>query len=370
MLWPPIFDQQNHIQFAHTSFLWSNLASNKAAVTCVIVGISASPAQRRLLFSEGTAREVSLIGPYLVPGSETIVKKMTSPSHGLSHMDYGNKPTDGGHLILSDSEYESFVLRHPEGRAFIRQYIGSKDYISGVRRFCFWIDDASLKAALANPEIKDRLEKVRNLRSESRGQQANQHANSPHRFVFAPHTENLGIVIPRHFSSARKYMTVGLVRGEVHVIADSASAIYDATLTDFAVLSSQLHMAWVDTVAGRIKHDYRYSSTLVWNTFPVPTLTHQNKAELTRCAEDILLAREAHFPATIADLYDPEAMDSKYPGLRAAHDRNDETLERIYIGRRFRNDTERLEKLFELYTEMTGKQAKLVPPAKRKKKGV
>jgi len=119
--------------------------------------------------------------------------------------------------------------------------------------------------------------------------------------------------------------------------------------------ASRIHLVWIATVCGKLKTDFRYSNTLGWNTFPVPKLTEQNKADLTGCAEDILLAREAHFPATIAELYDPEKM----PGdLRAAHDRNDETLERIYIGRRFRNDTERLEKLFDMYTKMTAKKEK------------
>ena len=132
-------------------------------------------------------------------------------------------------------------------------------------------------------------------------------------------------------------------------------------LFHFGILSSTMHNAWMRTVCGRIKSDYRYSNTLGWNTFPVPTLTEKNKADLTRCAEDILLAREHHFPATIADLYDPENMPAD---LRAAHDRNDEVLERIYIGRRFKNDTERLEKLFDLYTKMTASAA----PAKGKKR--
>jgi hypothetical protein len=130
-----------------------------------------------------------------------------------------------------------------------------------------------------------------------------------------------------------------------------------------ALIVSRLHLVWIATVCGKLKTDYRYSNTLGWNTFPVPPLTDQNKADLTRCAEDILLAREAHFPATIADLYDPDTMPAN---LRAAHERNDETLERIYIGRRFKNDTERLEKLFELYTQMTAGQpaARVTKPAK------
>lgn len=133
-------------------------------------------------------------------------------------------------------------------------------------------------------------------------------------------------------------------------ITNLAFALYDAPLWNMAILASRMHLMWIATVCGQLETRYRYSNTLGWNTFPVPLLTEQNKADLTRCAEDILLAREAHFPATIADLYDPDAMPEN---LRHAHERNDEVLERIYIGRRFKNDTERLEKLFELYTKMT-----------------
>jgi hypothetical protein len=150
-----------------------------------------------------------------------------------------------------------------------------------------------------------------------------------------------------------------------------AEDIYDAPLWNLSLIVSRLHLVWIGTVCGKLETRYRYSNTLGWNTFPVPPLSDQNKAELTRCAEDILLAREAHFPATIADLYDPDTMPAN---LREAHERNDETLERIYIGRRFKNDTERLEKLFELYTQMTAGQAskkQIGPkkPAKRKTKG-
>jgi len=134
------------------------------------------------------------------------------------------------------------------------------------------------------------------------------------------------------------------------VVSNAAFALYGAPLWCLALIASRLHLVWIGTVCGKIKTDYRYSNTLGWNTFPVPTLTDQNKSDLTRCAEDILLSREAHFPATIANLYDAESIPAN---LREAHERNDETLERIYIGRRFKNDTERLEKLFELYTHMT-----------------
>jgi hypothetical protein len=148
------------------------------------------------------------------------------------------------------------------------------------------------------------------------------------------------------------------------IVQDQAFALYDAPLWNMALIASRIHLVWIATVCGKLETRYRYSNTLGWNTFPVPPLTEKNKSDLTRCAEDILLAREAHFPATIADLYDPEAMPDD---LRRVHERNDETLERIYIGRRFRNDTERLEKLFELYTKMTQGAATKPKPAKKVK---
>jgi hypothetical protein len=158
-------------------------------------------------------------------------------------------------------------------------------------------------------------------------------------------------IIPRHSSEHRPYLPVAMFNART-IVADSALAIYDAPLWNMALIASRIHLVWIATVCGKLKTDFRYSNTLGWNTFPVPTLTDQNKADLTRCAEDILLAREQYFPATIADMYDPKRMDSEFPLVREAHNRNDEAIDRIYIGRRFKNDTERLEKLFELYTKM------------------
>ena len=168
------------------------------------------------------------------------------------------------------------------------------------------------------------------------------------------------IIVPSVSSESREYLPCGFEPAGT-VVSNAAFAMYDAPVWNLALIASRLHLVWIATVCGKLETRYRYSNTLGWNTFPVPTLTEKNKADLTRCAENILLAREHHFPATIADLYDPENMPAD---LRAAHDRNDEVLERIYIGRRFKNDTERLEKLFDLYTKMTASAA----PAKGKKR--
>lgn len=157
-------------------------------------------------------------------------------------------------------------------------------------------------------------------------------------------------------SENRDYFPAGVASGSV-IATNKAFYAPDAPLWCLSVIVSKLHLAWISTICGRLRTDYSYSNTLGWNTFPLPTLTEQNKADLSRSAKNILLARESYFPASIAELYDSERMDSEFTDLRQAHEANDDVLERIYIGRRFRNDTERLEKLFELYTKMTQKKA-------------
>ncbi len=348
MLWPLVFQENNHLHFAHTSFLWSNLASNKAAVTCVILGLSANPKNVRNIFDGELARNVQNISPYLVATDTVIVSKRTSAISDLRPMQSGNKPSDGGKLMLSDPERESITRQYPSASKFIKRYVGSHEIINGGGRWCIWVEDAEFDAANEIAPLATRFREIAALRMAG-GKQSNDNASTPYRFVFAPHNYCAAIAIPNVSSERRQYLPCDLTNYST-VVSNAASVIYDAPLWNMALIASRIHLVWIATVCGKLKTDFRYSNTLGWNTFPVPPLTEANKADLTQCAENILLAREAHFPATIADLYDPEAMPTN---LRAAHAHNDEVLERIYIGRRFKNDTERLEKLFELYTKMT-----------------
>jgi hypothetical protein len=360
MLWPLVFGRGLEISFAHRPFHWSNLATANAGVTVVIVGIATARSSKKILFEGDEKRVVESIGPYLIPVGNIIVQKAPRPLNGLPRMDYGNKPTDGGNLILDRTAKDSLVAARPEAARFIKMYVGSTEFINGVSRFCLWVEDEEVDEACLAPELRERFENVRTLRAESTGQQANANAGSPHRFVFAPHRPGTALIVPRVSSERRPYLPVGLV-DDATVISDRAAVIYRPETWLLSIVASRMHLIWIATVCVRMRMDFSYSNTLGWNTFPVPTLTEKNKADLTRCAEDILLAREHHFPATIADLYDPKNMPAD---LRAAHERNDEVLERIYIGRRFRNDTERLEKLFELYTKMTAEAAKSAPTNK------
>jgi hypothetical protein len=368
MLWPLVFQESNFIHFAHTSFLWSNLASNKAAVTCVILGLCCSPTSSRRLFEDETVRVVPNISPYLAATETVIVAKRTSAVSDLGRMQSGNKPSDGGHFMLTDSEKRAIVDADARAARFIKRYVGSREIINGGGRWCIWVEDAELPEASTINPLVSRFEEVARFR-ELGGKQANDNAATPHRFVFAPHNNQPAIAVPDHSSERRQYLPCDLLSGSM-VVSNAASIIYGAPLWNMAIIVSRLHLVWIATICGKIKTDYRYSNTLGWNTFPVPLLTEQNKADLTRCAENILLARQAHFPATIADLYDPDTMPEN---LRQAHEHNDEVLERIYIGRRFKNDTERLEKLFDLYTKMVGKansgrDAKAAPAKKAARK--
>jgi hypothetical protein len=363
ILWPYILESGYEIAFAHTSFKWENLASHNAGVTVVIVGISNQPARVKKLFSmtvDGSAivKEVD----YINAGANVIVEKRSRAAQGLAEMNYGNYPGDGNHLTLDSEEKALLEARRPDLRNIIRPVYGAQEFIKGLSRFCLWIDDDALDLALSEPVVAQRIEAVRATRLASRDSSLNKLAIRSHQYRDRNVASDHLILIPTVSSERREYIPTELKRAEA-VTTNQAFALYDAPLWNMALIASRLHLVWIGTVCGKMKTDFRYSNTLGWNTFPVPILTEQNKADLTACAENILLAREAHFPATIADLYDPDNMPDN---LRHAHERNDEVLERIYIGRRFRNDTERLEKLFELYTKMTA-AAKPASKTKRKK---
>ena len=352
-VWPAAFQRGCEIRFAHTSFKWANLASHNAGVTVVIVGLGKKSAEPKKLYQDDLLKQCLAISPYLVPNSLAYVEKANEPIGEQSPMLFGNMPRDGGHLFMDSDLAAKLMAEDVAARPFIKRFVGSEELINGKQRYCLWIDDSQTEAAKKSEFILQRLTLVTENRRNSEAESTRQFAARPHRFVqVAGSASNTVIVVPRVSSENRPYLPVDYLTSS-YVVGDSAFAIYDAPLWNFALLGSRLHLVWVATVCSRMRTDFRYSNTLGWNTFSMPILTEQNKADLTVCAEDILLAREAHFPATIADLYDPDM-----PGnLRHAHERNDEVLERIYIGRRFKNDTERLEKLFENYTKATTRKA-------------
>jgi very-short-patch-repair endonuclease len=357
ILWPKIFETGSIIRFAYTSFKWANLASHNAGVTVSIICLSQAKTKKRYLFDversdEIGIREASNITPYLTVGENIVVTSRQGSIASLHEMSFGNMPVDGGNLLLSATEFQKLGLAPQDKQILVRRIYGSAEFIRGIVRYCLWIDDEQLEYARGIEPIRKRIDSVRQMRLASKDAGTNKMATRAHQM----REMNIGTVhtisMPCVSSESRDYLPVGLIDNR-STVTNLAFALYDAPLWNMALIASRLHLVWIATVCGKLKTDFRYSNTLGWNTFPVPTLTEQNKTDLTRCAEDILLAREHYFPATIADMYDPNRMDREFPLVREAHDRNDEVLERIYIGRRFKNDTERLEKLFELYTKMT-----------------
>ncbi|MDE2417765.1 MAG: class I SAM-dependent DNA methyltransferase [Burkholderiales bacterium] len=367
-LWPLILGTDLRLHFAFTSFKWANLASNNAGVTVVIIGLAYKSSSKAALYDEVGGgeikrRDVENINAYLVPYKDLVVEPRSLVLSAVAQMTYGNKPVDGGHLILSSDEARQITQKDIRATPFIRPYLGAHDAIQGGQRFCIWITEQESSNAMNIGPIKERTDQVAEMRRSSKKVLTNAGASTPYAFQQVRQSGNESVIlIPSHSSESRPYLPIGLYPNGV-IVSNAAFVLFNAELWTFSLLTSRMHLIWIATVCGRIKTDFRYSNTLGWNTFPTPLLTEQNKADLTGCAEAILLAREAHFPATIADLYDPDNMPEN---LRHAHERNDEVLERIYIGRRFKNDTERLEKLFELYTKMTA-AGKTKPAAKAAK---
>ena len=351
------------IAWCHSAFKWANQATNNAGVSCCIVGVGRqADVRQRTIYDADSARAVSNIGPYLVAMPDVVATKRTVPlSADLSQMSYGSMSNDDNAFTLSFDAYRKSITNNPDNSRILKFSVGGNEFINGLIRPALYIDPETSLTEAQVAEFKGVFDRVRAYREKSARAATSRLSATPMFFAERRHSVGNKIFVPQILSERRPYITAGLLGSDALVIAPHMQIVGGGTY-NLAVISSKLHLIWVMTVCGKLETRLRYSNTLGWNTFPVPTLTEKNRADLTKCAEDILLAREAHFPKTIADLYDPDEMPDD---LRAAHERNDELLERIYVGRRFRNDTERLEKLFEMYTKMTANQQ----PAGKAKRG-
>jgi hypothetical protein len=367
MFWPMILGNGTRINFAHTSFKWRNLAAKNAGVTVVVIGMSNDQGRSARLFGSASGDEVvekvvANINAYIVAAPNIYVEPVSKAPADRPVMFWGNKPTDGGHLILTQDEARQIAGKEPRASEFLRPYFGSQEFINGLPRVCIWVNDEKTSSAEEIESFADRFKRVREFRSNSSAKETRPAAAFPHRFrQIQGRPGESSLIVPIHSSESREFLPVGLLPPG-SIVSNAAYALYNAPLWNLALIASRLHLVWIATVCGKLKTDFRYSNTLGWNTFPFPPLTEKTKGDLTHCAEEILLSREAHFPATVADLYQPESMPAD---LREAHDRNDEVIERSYIGRRFKNDTERLERLFDLYikSNSVSKSVKPVTPS-------
>ena len=350
-VWKPLYDRFGiHIDFAHRTFRWDSEASLKAHVHCVIVGYSVAPSTvLKKLFVSDRVQIATNINAYLLDAPNVFVESCNKPLCLIPKMIYGNKPVDGGNLIIEDSDLAAFVQNEPKAQPYIKRLIGAKEFINGEPRWCLWLDGVSPVLLRAMPSVMDRIQKVKEMREASVDQGARKLALTPTTFRETNNPES-AIVIPCHSSENRRYVPMGFIDKSV-VVTNAVLFIPDADIFHFGVLTSNIHMAWMRAVCGRIKSDYRYSKDVVYNNFPWPTPTDAQKAKIEQTAQAILDARALYPDCSLADLYDEATMP---PELRKAHQQNDKAVMQAYgFWGRLNTETECVAELMKLYQELT-----------------
>ena len=351
-LWQPLFDRYGiHIDFAYRTFRWDSEADIKAHVHCVIIGFSISGNNaKRLYLSNLQTIPASNINPYLIDAPDVFIESRSTPICNVPKLTKGNQPSDGGNLILSEEERAAFIKNDPSIECCIRRYVGAKDYLNNNEiRYCLWLRNIPLSVYVKNKDIYQRLEAVREMRAASTAAPTRQAANKPALFFSMPQTESTYMVIPRVSSERRRYIPIGFMPPEI-IAADSLSIIPDATLYHFGVLTSNVHMAWMRVVCGRLKSDYRYSGSVVYNNFPWCQPTEEQKARIEATAQAILDARAKYPDCSLADLYDEVTMP---PELRRAHQENDRAVMAAYGFSTKMTESECVAELFKLYKSLT-----------------
>ena len=366
ILWPELFKRFGiKIQFAHRTFDWQSEARGRAHVHVVIVGFQDGEVEKPKYLYDSDADPdepaiivVKNISPYLVSGDDVALANRSAPLSAVPKMSWGNKPTDGGHLILSTEERELLLAGAPAASHYIRRYMGAKDFLNNDVRYCLWLAEIQPDELRSWPEIKRRVEAVRDFRLASDASSTRDYADYPTRFrqIAQPSADYLAV--PEVSSSRRDYIPIAFVSHDV-ICSNTVQFVPEATPYLFGILTSTMHMAWVRQVCGRMKSDFRYSNTLVYNNFPWPTeATEKQRQAVERAAADVLAARAAFPGQTLADLYDPLAMPKP---LRDAHRALDAAVDKCYRPARFESDRQRVEYLFQLYEKLTS----LFAPAKK-----
>lgn len=358
VLWNYLLEQGVKINFAHRTFKWTNDAKGNAAVHCVIIGFALFDKPEKRIFEyddiKGEPNEVGTrnINPYLVDAPSITIDNRSTPMSDVPIMAWGNKPTDGGHFILTEEEKASAIAEEPSIEKYIHRYIGGGDFLNNNLRYCLWLKDADPTDIKNSSFIKMRVERVRTFRAQSTAPTTQAYAEYPTLFRQISQTNNSYLAIPEVSSERRRYVPIAFFEADV-ICSNTVQFITDATLYHFGILTSGMHMAWMRAVAGRLKSDYRYSKDIVYNNFIWPEVTNDQHAEIERLAQAVLDAR-AQFPtASLADLYDPLTMP---PALSKAHKALDRAVDKLYQKQPFPSDPARVAHLFELYTSTMSQQ--------------
>lgn len=352
-LWPRVFSLGLNIHLAYQTFPWANNARDKAAVHVVIVGLSAKAKTQRLFQEIDGAwhsRNVDNISPYLVEGNNIAVATRTKPLvSGTIPLVYGNKPSDGGYLILNREERDELLRREPAAARWIKIFLGAEEFLNAKERWCLWLVDASDEDLLSMPEVKKRLAAIRQVRLNG-GVSAQKLADEPHLFVFVSQpTSGNYILVPCHSSERRRYVPLGFLEHKI-ICSNANLMVPNGSLYEFGIMTSLLHNDWMRLVASRLKSDYRYGGKVVYNTFPWPFVTPAQRTVIEQLAEEILLVREDYLGKTLAELYDPDKMPAS---LLDAHQALDRAVDRLYRDRPFKDAAERVSHLLGLYEKLT-----------------
>jgi hypothetical protein len=347
LMFPMLFAMGLEIGYAYSSFKWENNAKRNAGVTVAVINLRNKSTRQKYLFVDGLKISVKNINGYLADGPNISVSRRSTVMSELPPMSFGSMPRDAGWLSLDLSERNQILDAYPEAEALIKRYAGSVEFINGLERFCLWISEDQLTLAESIPPIRERLERVKEFRLNSDAKSTVAYAEKPYRFVQIAYKATDSIIVPRVSSERREYIPIGYL-GSDTVISDAANAVYDAEPWVFALLTSRMHMAWTRAVGGRLKTDYRYSNTIVYNNLTIPLLSREDKDLLSASARRILKVREFHSECTLAELYDPDLMPEN---LRLAHLENDRLVENFYRSKPFISDEDRLSHLFSRYVK-------------------
>ncbi|MCM1505809.1 MAG: class I SAM-dependent DNA methyltransferase, partial [Ruminococcus flavefaciens] len=339
-----------HINYAYTTFVWNSETKLKANVHCVIIGFAAFERNTKILYQDGFNKQVKNINAYLCDSPNILVTSRNKPLCKVSPMVYGNKPADGGNLIIEDDDYAEFITKEPQAEKFIKPLLGASEYLHNKKRWCLWLDGVSPTELKKCPMVYERIARCKESREKSVATAIRKFAETP--TLFAQRTQPVGkpfIIIPRVSSQRRKYIPMGFMDGNT-IVTDLVQIVPEASMYEFGILTSNIHMAWMRAVCSRMKSDYRYSKDIVYNNFPWCNPTPEQKKKIESTAQAILNARAKYPDCSLADLYDELTMP---PELRKAHQANDFAVMSAYGFDKKITESECVAELMKMYQKLT-----------------
>ncbi|MBQ19497.1 MAG: SAM-dependent methyltransferase [Flavobacteriales bacterium] len=357
ILWNELFHNYSiKIHFAHRTFNWKNEAKGNAAVHVVIIGFANYDVKNKSIFEyediNAVPHEIKAknINPYLVESNDSVVISRTTSICKIPKISFGNQPNDGGGFLFTEDEYKELIKIEPKSKLYIRKFVGSREFINNINRYCLWLKDIQPSELRQLPKVIERIELVKQHRLSSTRPATVELASTPTLFGFISHTETDYIIIPSVSSERRKYIPIGFMPADV-ITSNLCLIVPNAEIYHFGVLTSKMHMAWVKYTCGRLKSDYRYSNKIVYNNYPWPIdPSIKNKKEVETKAQKVLDIRTEFPDSSLADLYDPLTMP---PKLVKAHQELDKAVDLCYRPQAFINETARIEFLFDLYNQYT-----------------